>query len=91
MFVGSRIAHPSESYFSRKVMSEVSVSRRRRSPSAVGLAAYVYSYSSVGFCYRYSREGLKNRFDRRVFEREDLFGPQSHLSERELLIAEGDE
>jgi hypothetical protein len=34
LFVGSRIAHPSESYFSRKVMSEVSVSRRRRSSSA---------------------------------------------------------
>jgi hypothetical protein len=33
LFVGSRIAHPSESYLSRKVMSEVSVSRRRRSPS----------------------------------------------------------
>jgi hypothetical protein len=34
LFVGSRIAHPSESYSSRKVMSEVSVSRRRRSSSA---------------------------------------------------------
>jgi hypothetical protein len=34
LFVGSRIAYPSESYFSRKVMSEVSVSWRRRSPSA---------------------------------------------------------
>jgi hypothetical protein len=34
LFVGSRIAHPSESYLSRKVMSEVSVSRRRRSASA---------------------------------------------------------
>jgi hypothetical protein len=34
LFVGSRIAHPSESYLSWKVMSEVSVSRRRRSPSA---------------------------------------------------------
>jgi hypothetical protein len=34
LFVGSRIAHPSESYLSRKVMSEVSVSRKRRSPSA---------------------------------------------------------
>jgi hypothetical protein len=34
LFVGSRIAHLSESYFSRKVMSEVSVSRRRRSSSA---------------------------------------------------------
>jgi hypothetical protein len=34
LFVGSRIAHPSGSYLSRKVMSEVSVSRRSRSPSA---------------------------------------------------------
>jgi hypothetical protein len=34
LFVGNRIVCPSESYFSRKVMSEVSVSRRRRSPSA---------------------------------------------------------
>jgi hypothetical protein len=34
LFVGSRTAHPSESYLSRKVMSEVSVSRRRRCPSA---------------------------------------------------------
>ena len=34
LFVGSRISYPSESYFSLKVMSEVSVSRRRRSPSA---------------------------------------------------------
>jgi hypothetical protein len=32
LFVGSRIAYPSESYFSRKVMSEVSVSRRCTSP-----------------------------------------------------------
>jgi hypothetical protein len=34
LFVDSRIVYPSESYFSRKVMSEVSVSRRRRSPSS---------------------------------------------------------
>jgi hypothetical protein len=34
LFVGSRIVYPSESYFSREVMSEVSVSRRHRSPSA---------------------------------------------------------
>jgi hypothetical protein len=33
-FVGNRIVCPSESYFPRKVMSEVSVSRRRRSPLA---------------------------------------------------------
>jgi hypothetical protein len=34
LFVGNRIVCPSESYFSRKVMSEVSVYWRRRSPSA---------------------------------------------------------
>jgi hypothetical protein len=34
LFVGNRIVCSSESYFSRKVMSEVSVSRRRRSLSA---------------------------------------------------------
>jgi hypothetical protein len=38
------IAYLSVSYLSQKVMSEVSVSRRRRSPSArSALAAYVYS------------------------------------------------
>jgi hypothetical protein len=40
----SRIAHPNASYFSQKAMSEVSISRRRRSPSArSALPAYVYS------------------------------------------------
>jgi hypothetical protein len=34
LFVGNRTVCASESCFSRKVMSEVSVSRRRRSPSA---------------------------------------------------------
>jgi hypothetical protein len=34
LFVGNRIVCASESYFSRKVMSEVSVSWRRRNPSA---------------------------------------------------------
>jgi hypothetical protein len=34
LFVDNKIVYPSESYFSRKVMSEVSVSRRRRSSSA---------------------------------------------------------
>jgi hypothetical protein len=38
------VTYPSVSYLSQKVMSEVSVSRRRRSPSArSALAAYVYS------------------------------------------------
>jgi hypothetical protein len=40
----SRIAHPNTSYFSQKAMSELSVSWRRRSPSArSALPAYVYS------------------------------------------------
>ena len=40
----SMIAHPNASYFSQKAMSEVSVSQRRRSPSArLALPAYVYS------------------------------------------------
>jgi hypothetical protein len=70
LLVGSRIAYSSESYLSRKVMSEVSVSQRSRSPSARStFAAYVYSCSSAGFCYRYSREGTKNRFSREDFER----------------------
>jgi hypothetical protein len=34
LFISSRIVYASESYFSRKVMSEVSVSRRRGSPLA---------------------------------------------------------
>jgi hypothetical protein len=34
LFVGSKITCASESYFSRKVMSEVSISRRRRSSLA---------------------------------------------------------
>jgi hypothetical protein len=38
------ITYPNASYLSQKVMSEVSVSRRRRSPSArSALAAYVHS------------------------------------------------
>jgi hypothetical protein len=41
------ITYPSVSYLSQKVMSEVSVSQRRRSPSArSALAAYVYSVVS---------------------------------------------
>jgi hypothetical protein len=34
---------------------------------------------------------MKNRFGRKAFERLDLFGQRNRLSERELLIAEGDE
>jgi hypothetical protein len=45
----------------------------------------------MGLYHRRSREGSKDRFGRRASDREDLFGPRNHLSERELLIAEGDE
>jgi hypothetical protein len=75
-FVGNRIVCASESCFSRKVMSEVSVSRRRRSPSA---------RSALPLTRTLTRPWG------RASEREDLFGPRNHLSERELLIAEGDE
>jgi hypothetical protein len=43
LFVGSRITYPSESYLSRKVMSEVSVSWRHRSPSARSVLPLTYT------------------------------------------------
>jgi hypothetical protein len=58
---------------------------------SVGLAAYAHFHPSMRLCHQLSQEGSKDRFGRRASEREDLFGPRNHLSERELLIAEGDE
>jgi hypothetical protein len=77
----SGIAYPSVNYLSQKVMSEVSVSRRHRSPSArSALAAYVYSAFS-GFTFevvekheRYS--GRKDLFPRKNFDAEG-FPPSS--------------
>jgi hypothetical protein len=43
LFVGNRVVCPSESYFSWKVMSEVSVSRRRRNPSARSALPLTYT------------------------------------------------
>jgi hypothetical protein len=43
LFVGNRIVCLSESYFSRKVMSEVSVSRRRKSPLARSALPLTYA------------------------------------------------
>jgi hypothetical protein len=71
-------------------MSEVSVSRRRRSPSVRStLPTYMYSYSSVGFCYRYSRDSTKNRFSSRSFRAlrlartaESLIRVVSYLSQK---------
>jgi hypothetical protein len=53
------ITYPNASYLSQKVMSEVSVSRRRRSPSArPALAAYVYS-AVFRIHFRSSRKARK--------------------------------
>jgi hypothetical protein len=61
LFVSSRIAHPSKSYFSRKVTSEVSVSLRRRSPSARSALPLTCALTRfAGFCYRYSRKARKS-------------------------------
>jgi hypothetical protein len=52
LFVGSRIAYLTESYFLRKVMSEVSVSRRCRSHSARSALPLTCALTRfVGFCY----------------------------------------
>jgi hypothetical protein len=67
LFVGSRIACLSESYLSRKVMSEVSVSRRRRSPSARSALPLTCTPSFSGSLYRSSRKA------RKVFRQKDFF------------------
>jgi hypothetical protein len=61
------ITYPSVSYLSQKVMSEVSVSRRRRSPSArSALAAYVYSVV-FRIHFRSSRKARKAFWQKRFF------------------------
>jgi hypothetical protein len=61
------ITYPSASYLSQKVMSEVSVSRRRRSPSArSALAAYVYSVV-FRIHFRSSRKARKAFWQKRFF------------------------
>ena len=70
LFVGNRGVCASESCFSRKVMSEVSVSRRRRSPSArSALAAYVYSVV-FRIHFRSSRKARKTFWQKRSFSEE---------------------
>jgi hypothetical protein len=62
-----RITYPSASYLSQKVMSEVSVSRRRRSPSArSALATYVYSIV-FRIHFRSSRKARKAFWQKRFF------------------------
>jgi hypothetical protein len=67
LFVGSRITYLSESYLSRKVMSEVSVSRRRRSPSARSALPLTCTPSFSGPRYRSSRKA------RKMFWQKDFF------------------
>jgi hypothetical protein len=78
------ITYPNVSYLSQKVMSEVSVSRRRRSPSArSALAAYVYSVI-FGIHFRSSRKARKtfwqkgsSFFSRKKFDAEGVPPPFS--------------
>jgi hypothetical protein len=63
------ITYPDASYLSQKVMSEVSVSRRRRSPSAwSALAAYVYS-AIFRIHFRSSRKARKTFWQKGSFLR----------------------
>ena len=93
--VGDRIVCASESCFSRKVMSEVSVSQRRRNPStrsALPLTrALARSWGSVTDAVEKAR---------RIASAEELSSvktcsvrgqARASSAERELLIAEGDE
>jgi hypothetical protein len=67
-----RITYPNASYLSQKVMSEVSVSRRRRSPSArSALAAYVYSVVSR-IHFRSSRKARKTFWQKGSFFEENF-------------------
>ena len=66
------ITYPSVSYLSQKVMSEVSVSRRRRSPSArSALAAYVYSVV-FRIHFRSSRKARKTFWQKGSFFEEKI-------------------
>jgi hypothetical protein len=63
------ITYPNASYLSQKVMSEVSVSRRRRSPSArSALAAYVYSVV-FRILFRSSQKARKTFWQKGSFSR----------------------
>jgi hypothetical protein len=91
LFVGSRITYPSESYLSRKVMSEVSVSQRRRSPSARSALLLTCTLtrpqdSVIDIVKKARKIVLPERF----LSVKTCSAAES-LIEQELLIAEGDE
>jgi hypothetical protein len=92
LFVGSIITYPSESYLSRKVMSEVSVSRRRRSPSARSALPLTCTLtrpqdSVIDIVEKARKIVLAEKFS----SVKTCSVSRNRLSERELLIAEGDE
>jgi hypothetical protein len=69
LFVSSRIAYPSKSYFSQKVTSEVFVSQRRRSPSAQSALPLTCALIRfAGFCYRYSQKARKKFWQKDFFQ-----------------------
>jgi hypothetical protein len=66
------ITYPNASYLSQKVMSEVSVSQRPRSPSArSALVAYVYSIV-FRIHFRSSRKARKTFWQNRSFFEENF-------------------
>jgi hypothetical protein len=66
------ISYPNASYLSQKVMSEVSVSRRRRNPSArSALAAYAYSIV-FRIHFQSSRKARKTFWRKRSFSKENF-------------------
>jgi hypothetical protein len=79
------ITYPNVSYLSQKVMSEVSVSRRHRSPSArSALAAYVYSIV-FRIHFRSSRKARKTSWQKGSFFEEKI----RRRGGSPLLAAEG--
>jgi hypothetical protein len=72
------ITYPNMSYLSQKVMSEVSISRRRRSPSArSALAAYMYSII-FRIHFRSSRKARKTFWRKRSFFEENFDAGGNH-------------
>jgi hypothetical protein len=67
LFIGSRITYPSVSYLSRKVMSKVSVSRRRRSSSARSALPFEVSLAHFWDSVIDIVERHESRFGRKLF------------------------
>jgi hypothetical protein len=83
------ITYPSASYLSQKVTSEVSISRRRRSPSArSALAAYVYSVV-FRIHFRSSRKARKTFWQKRSFSEENFERKFRRRGGSPLLAPEG--